>query len=245
MAVPRAVAPVRPAPRARLNKLAEAAITAVLGAGLAWAAWSLVDLAVAGAIVGGLNGAVSGARRIYRWRSAGGALAFVLDSTWALITTAGGLFVHAVALVQRTPSNYVASLSERCDRHVYVRGVALRRGFLTTIGNVVSGAAGPRRSRVVEEHEHVHVWQARWFGPLYPLLYGAWTLLGALAGFGVWLATGRRDRVGGVVEAWSYYRNPFEWWAYSKEGRWPPPRAVAGHVWRHPIGVSPAGKLDT
>ncbi len=164
-------------------------------------------------------------------------MAFVLDSTWALITTAGALFVHVVAWAQRQPDNCVASLSERRNRHVYVRGFTLRRGFLTTIGNVVSGASGQRSRRVVEEHEHVHVWQARWFGPLYPLLYGVWTVLGAIAGALAWMATGRRDNFRRVVEAWSYYRNPFEWWAYSKERRWPPPRALADHVWRHPIRV--------
>jgi hypothetical protein len=161
----------------------------------------------------------------------------VLDSTWALITTTGALGVHAVAVVQRAPDNYVAALSERRERHVYALGFTLRRGFLTTIGNVVSGASGPRNRRVVEEHEHVHVWQARWFGPLYPMVYGLWTLVGALAGVVAWLATGRRDNISRVVEAWSYYRNPFEWWAYSKERRWPPPRALADHVWRQPIRV--------
>ena len=95
---------------------------------------------------------------------------------------------------------------------------------------------------VVEVHEHVHVWQARWFGPLYPLLYGAWTVLGAAVGVVAWVATGRRDHVWRVVEAWAYYRNPFEWWAYSREGRWPPPRALAEHVWRRPMRVFRAGK---
>ncbi len=166
----------------------------------------------------------------------------MLDSTWALITTAAALVAHAIAAGQRLPDNYVSSLSERRDRHVYVKGLTLRRGFLTSIGNVVSGVGRSPRSRVVEAHENLHVWQSRWFGPLYPLVYGLWTVLGALIGVVVWLGTGRRDPFGRVVEAWSYYRNPFEWWAYSREGRWPPPRALAAHVWSRGIRVFGAGK---
>jgi hypothetical protein len=198
---------------------------------------------VVAALVGGVNGAIGGARRMYRWRSLGGVAAFVLDSTWALITTAGALLVHAIAGVQRRPGNYVVALSERRDRHVYAAGFTLRRGFLTTIGNVVSGASGQRSRRVVEEHEQVHIWQARWFGPLYPLLYGAWTLVGAVVGVVAWLLRGRRDRLWNVVDTTAYYSNPLEWWAYSREGRWPPPAAIAELTWRHPVGVSRAGKL--
>jgi hypothetical protein len=214
VAVPRTAASARPAAKPQLTRFAEAAICAVLGAALAAAAWSLADLAVAAAVVGGLNGAIGGARRIYRWRRPGGVLAFVLDSTWALLTTAGALAVHAVALAQRVPGNYVAPLSERRDRHVYARGFTPRRGFLTTIGNVVSGAARTRRSLVIDAHEHVHVWQARVFGPSYPLLYGAWTVLGAAVGVVRWVVGGRRRRLWEVVDATAYRANPFERWAY-------------------------------
>jgi hypothetical protein len=214
VAVPRAAAPARPAAKPQLIRLAEVAACAVLGAALAAVAWSLVDLAAAAAIVGGLNGAIGGARRIYCWRRASGVLAFVLDSTWALLTTAGALAVHAVALAQRAPGNYRAALSERRDRHVYARGFTPRRGFLTTVGNVVSGAARTRRSLVIDAHEHLHVWQARWFGPLYPLLYGAWTVLGAAVGVARWAVGGRRRRLWEVVDATAYHANPFERWAY-------------------------------
>jgi hypothetical protein len=242
VAVPRTAPPVRPAAGSRLSKLAEAAACAALGAALAGAAWSLVDLALVAAIVGGLNGSIAGWRRIHCWRSVAGVLAFVLDSTWALITTAGALLVHLLAVIQRMPGNYVASLSERRDRHVYAKGFTLRRGFLTTIGNVVSGAgltrSPGRRARVIDRHEHVHVWQARWFGPLYPLVYGAWTVLGAAFGVVAWAARGRKEeRLWKVVDTTAYYSNPFEFWAYSREGRWPPPGAIADLTWRRAIGV--------
>ena len=69
-----------------------------------------------------------------------GPLAFALDSTWALPTTAAALLAHAMAALQRRSDNHVVELSERCDRHVYVRGLTVRRGFMLTIGNVVNGA---------------------------------------------------------------------------------------------------------
>ncbi len=91
----------------------------------------------------------------------------------------------------------------------------------------------------------MHVWQARWFGPLYPLVYGVWTVLGALVGVVAWVLRGRKERLWKVIDTTAYYSNPLEWWAYSREGRWPPPAAIPELTWRSPIGVSAAGKLDT
>ena len=235
--------------RLTIRRVAETVALVGSGAALAGAAGSLLDITVAAAIVGGANGAISGWRGIYRWRSITGWLAFVLDSTWALVTTAGALVAHVVAAVQRTPDNYVAELSERRDRHVYRRGYTLRRGFMFTVGNVINGA-GPNtgtefRRRVVDDHEHVHVWQGRWFGPIFPLVYGAWWVIGATVGTVVWLVRRPPEGFGRVIDSWGYYRNPFEWWAYSREGRWPPPGAVRGFVWRRPltrpIGTTAAG----
>ena len=228
--------------RSTTERIIEAVATTVFGALLAGAVWSLVDLAVPAAIVGGANGAIAGLRRIYRWRSVSGWLAFALDSTWALLTTAGAFVAHAVVGVQRTRGNYVTDLSERQNRHVYARGYTLRRGFMLTVGNVINGAGpNPRnefRRHVVDDHENVHVWQARWFGPIFPLVYGAWWLIGAIVGSAVWLIRRPPERLGRVIDSWGYYRNPFEWWAYSREGRWPPPGAVARFVWRRPFTSS-------
>lgn len=240
MAVPRIAAPARQAAIAQLiPRSAEAAAASVAGGAIAGAAWSLVDLdlAVAAAVVGTINGVLAGWRGIYCWRSIRGWVAFVLDSTWALITTAAALFAHAVAALQRRPGNFVPELSERAGRHVYVKGFAPRSGFLTTLGNVVSGAGtGARRRRVVELHEDVHIWQARWFGPLYPAIYGLWTVLGGAVGAVRWLVRGRQERLWRVVETTAYYSNPFEWWAYSRQGRWPPPGAIASLTWRRSMG---------
>jgi hypothetical protein len=166
-------------------------------------------------------------------------VAWLLDSTWALVTTLGALFAHAAAGLRRRP-DFRVELSRRRNRHVYGRGLQTRRGFLLTVGNVVSGASsrGARTAAVVDRHEDVHVWQTRWFGPLFPLVYGAWLVGGSIVGLVVWVTRRRAGRVPGIgatIDAFAYYRNPFEWWAYSREGRWPPPRADRALVWRRPM----------
>jgi hypothetical protein len=219
------------------SKGAEAAAVAAAGAALGAAAGSLVGLGPPVAVVAGLNGAVSGWRRVYAWRNPRGLLAFALDSTWASLTTTAGLAAHVGGALRGRPG-YIAALSERQNRHVYARGLEFRRGFAITLGNVVNGAgdvaARPRRARLVTDHEDVHVWQARWFGPAYPVLYGGWMVGGALAGVLVW-ATRRRDQqIGKVVESCAYYLNPFEWWAYSRDGFWPPTGLVERLGWKKP-----------
>jgi len=217
----------------------EVIATTIVGGALAGASWSLLDMAAPAAFVGAANGLIAGARQIYRWRSLTGWVAFVLDSTWALVTTAGALVAHAVAAVQGTPGNYLAELSERQDRHVYVRGYTLRRGFMLTVGNVVNGAGQARqvarRRHTIADHEHVHVWQARWFGPVFPAVYGAWYVVGATLGTLVWFVKRPTLGIGPVIDTIAYYRNPFEWWAYSREGRWPPPGALRRFAWRKPL----------
>lgn len=121
---------------------------------------------------------------------------------------------------------------------VFRRGFVPRRGFAITIGNVVSGAGDtslPRRRRLVTDHEDVHVWQGRWFGPFYPVLYGAWIVGGGAVGIVLWVTKRRSDPFARVVESCAYYLNPFEWWAYSHDGHWPPSGKVGGLGWRKPI----------
>lgn len=225
--------------RSRALHVVEVVAVTSAGAAIAAATWSLVDLSAPAAVVGAANGLAGGAGRIYRWRSVSGWLAFVLDSTWALITTAGALLAHIVAAFQRTPGNRVAELSERRDRHVYVRGYTLRRGFMLTVGNVVNGAGAvrqvARRRDIVDEHEHVHVWQARWFGPIFPAVYACWYVTGAVLGAAVWVIRRPTVGLGQTIDTWAYYCNPFEWWAYSREGRWPPPGVKRRAVWPRPV----------
>jgi hypothetical protein len=225
----------------------EAVGVAAAGGVLAGASWSLVGLGWPAAVVGAGNGAISGGRGIYLWRVPIGPLAFALDSTWGLPMTSAAIVAHGVAATQRRRAGYVRPLSERANRHVYARGLRLRRGFAMTLGNVVNGAgddvlASPRREQLVTDHEDVHIWQARWLGPLYPVLYVGWTILGGAAGALVWLVRRRGDRLSAVVETCGYYLNPLEWWAYSRDDRWPPSRKVAGLGWRRAV-VRPFSQL--
>jgi len=217
--------------------LVETIATAAAGAALAGAVGSFVGVGWPAAVVGGVNGAISGRRGIYQWGSAKGVTAFVLDSTWAITTTTAGLVAHALAAVRGNPA-YSAELSERSNRHVYGRGFQPRKGFAVTLGNVVNGAgdvSNARRAKLVTDHEDVHVWQARLFGPAYPVLYVGWMVGGGAAGALVW-ATARRDqRLSKVVESCAYYLNPFEWWAYSRDDHWPPRGKVDQLGWKRPI----------
>lgn len=222
----------------------EGAGVAAVGGALSGLAGSAFSLAVPAAVIGAVHGGIAGSRRLYPWRRWQGVTAFVLDHTWALVTSTASLLSHAVAALSKDTS-FLPNLSERQSRHVYVGGFRMRSGFVVTLGNTVSGLAdsGERRSTLVTDHEDVHVWQARWFGPLYPVLYVAWMVSGAAVGLAVALARGRRPVVK-VVETYAYYANPFEWWAYSRQGKWPPSGAVAG-VWRRPAVRSFSARRGT
>jgi hypothetical protein len=229
------------------GSLLEAAAVGVLGAGLAGAVGSVFDVALPLAVIGGANGAICGWRGAYDLGCSTGLVAVVLDSTWALPMTAAGLVSHVLGLVRGRPG-YDASLSRRANRLVFARGFVPRRGFAITVGNVISGAGDtslPHRRRLVTDHEDVHVWQARWFGPFYPLLYGSWMLAGGAAGMVVWLVRRRSERFTKVVESCAYYLNPFEWWAYSRHGHWPPSGKVAGLGWKRPIARPLAAQRPT
>ncbi len=219
------------------GNLIEAAAVCVVGGALGAAVGTPFGLAVPLGAVAAANGAICGWRRIYDWRCSTGFVAFALDSTWSLPMTAGALASQAIGVARGKPG-YDASLSRRSNRQVFERGFVPRSGFAITVGNVISGAGDtsqPRRRRLVTDHEDVHVWQARWFGPLFPMLYGAWMIGGGAVGVVVWAVRSRSDRFTKVVESCAYYLNPFEWWAYSRDDHWPPSGKVRGLGWRNPI----------
>jgi hypothetical protein len=218
----------------------EAAATGAAGGALGGLVLALLGLGWPGAVVGAANGVLGGWRGTYAWRRPAGVVAFVLDSTWTFPMTAAALVTHVVAAGQRGRGGYLGDLSRRANRHVYARGFRVRRGFLITVGNAIHGAGdhaltSARRRRLVSDHEDVHVWQGRWFGPLYPILYGGWMLVGGVAGALVWVVRRRDEPITKVVETCAYYLNPFEWWAYSRDGYWPPAQKVAGLGWRAPV----------
>jgi hypothetical protein len=219
------------------GNLIEAAAVGVVGGAFGAAVGAPFGLAVPLGAIAAANGAICGWRRIYDWSCSTGLVAFTLDSTWSLPMTAAGLASQAMGVVRGRPG-YVESLSRRSNRQVFERGFVPRSGFAITVGNVISGAGDtsqPRRRRLVTDHEDVHVWQARWFGPSYPLLYGAWMVAGGAVGVAVFAVRRRSERFTKVVESCAYYLNPFEWWAYSRDDNWPPSGKVRGLGWRNPI----------
>ncbi|MGA7757763.1 MAG: hypothetical protein WBL31_19405 [Ilumatobacteraceae bacterium] len=219
------------------GSLLEAAAVGVVGGALGVAVGAPFGIALPLGAVGAVNGAITGWRRIYDWGCSAGPVGFVLDSTWGLPMTAAGVASQALGVLRGAPG-YDASLSRRANRMVFRRGFVPRSGFAITVGNVVSGAGDtslPRRRKLVTDHEDVHVWQARWFGPFYPVLYGGWMLAGGAVGIVVWAVTRRSDPFAKVVESCAYYLNPFEWWAYSRDDHWPPSGKVRGLGWRKPV----------
>ena len=216
------------------------------GAGLGWVVGGLIDpiVAVAMTVVAGANGVISGWRGVYEWRSRRATVAFVLDSTWAAVPVAAGLLAHLAAVVSKG-GGYEPLLSRRQNRHVYRGGAHFQAGFALTVGNVISSAGDvsrARRRKLITDHESVHISQARWFGPSYLVLYLGWTVFGALGGVLLWLRRGRTEPLAQMVESCSYYLNPFEWWAYSRDNLWPPPGLITGFGWRAPV-VRPLAEI--
>jgi len=218
----------------------ETALTAAGAGALAGATAGLIGagrtVTTACAAVGVVSGAIAGANRMYDWQSARGRAAFVLDHTWALATTLVGSLAWLVNHML-PDTGFEQTLSERRNRLVFRGGIVVRRGFAVTLGYVVNGAGGRTgeitqpRLNLVDRHEDVHVWQARAFGPLYALGYVVWSTCGALAAVVTW-PFDRRASIMSRIDSFAYYRNPFEWHAYSRDDNWPPRSADARLVWR-------------
>jgi len=187
---------------------------------------------VIGAIMGGMNGLISGMTGIYNWASVDGWFAFLSDSTWGLVGTSLGNIVHIINLFY-SDSNYNYQLSHRQNRHVYEGGFALKSDFAFTQGNVISNAAlgtGSVDASFIANHEELHIWQSRIFGPLFQLTYVAWAVGGFLVATVYWFFN-TDEKWGSLVETAAYYDNPFEYWAYKNDNNWPPSGANPSLTW--------------
>jgi RHS repeat-associated protein len=203
---------------------AEAGAMAGLGAGLgAWAgggypiiggkffAWTF-------GISGGVNGALSGWRQTYAIDELSGYHAFAADSSWG---AAGTLLGNGVNIYNtaRGDAQYSEDLSWRENRHVFLEGFYIKDSAAHTQGNVTSNLnrdEGAHRPDLVD-HEREHIWTNRLFGPAYIYSYGGWLVVGGVSGLAVGAglnAMGYETDVGGVVEGWAYYSNPWEQVAY-------------------------------
>jgi hypothetical protein len=91
-------------------------------------------------------------------------------------------------------------------------------------------------------HEEVHVWQNRLFGPLFSTSYAGWLVGGYVVGTGYWLLHPNEDWFS-LVETAAYYDNPWEVWAYANDNNWPPPGAnpaLLWPAWTDPVLLYPA-----
>ena len=219
--------------------LAEGLVVGALGGLFGFVATEWLGFGPVGAAVGAANGLVAGWWGIYDWIRPAGWLSFIADSTWGLTGTVLGLALGAVNLT-RADRGYVAELSARRGFHVFAGGFGLRRGFALTLGNVVANAGGSvglvgesagvaDRRRFVIEHEGLHVFQNRVFGPMFQLTYVAWVVGAGLVGLVV-AAFAPSERLA-IIETFAYYNNPFEYWAYRNNRYWPPRGAVKRFVW--------------
>lgn len=208
-----------------LTALETALLTTVgmwLGAVTGFLVGGPVGLIVGGAM-GGMNGLISGMHGIYDWGSWKGWMAFLSDSTWGLAGTTLGNTVHIINVFW-PDSNYRHDLSHRQNRHVYEGGVRLKNDYAFTLGNVISNAGRGGKGvnmEFIAQHEELHIWQSRIFGPLFQGTYVAWGVGGLIVGTIVWLTDTDEDW-GSLVETAAYFDNPFEYWAYKNNDNWPP-----------------------
>jgi hypothetical protein len=224
------------------HPLFDAIAYGAVGGALAGLSGRRVGATAVATFVGTINGTLAGWYRIHDPRRPRSVAAFVLDSTWALPSTAAALVSHAVAATRSDRGARSDSMSRHRDRHVYRSGLSYRRGHALTVGNVISSAGAvdddtsraTRRRQLIDRHEDLHVWQMRVLGPIYPLAYTTWWLGGALVGIVRWRRS-REHPLGREIESAAYFANPFEWWAYSRDGNWPPRHALSHRVWRSPL----------
>jgi hypothetical protein len=185
---------------------------------------------VLGAVINDVNRIAQRELGIYNFRDWRGWAAFALDYTWGLPGTVEGYGLQAVNAFYPNAGGYDSAFSALVGSHVYRGGIGLP-GFTSTLGNVTTHlGTGPGADDVMMNHEEVHVWQSRLFGPLFPITYLGWSTGGALVGTGYWLLHPGQDWFS-LVETAAYYDNPWEVWAYTNDHNWPPPGANPALLW--------------
>jgi RHS repeat-associated protein len=174
-----------------------------------------LGIAVGAAVVGGLNGVISGAMQIYDWASWTGWASFLSDSTWGLVGTTLAVLVHGINLFYGN-RNYRADLSRRQNRHVYDGGFGFGN-FAFTQGNVTSNLQGGYAGAESEglTHEGQHILQSRLFGPIFQVTYVVWMVVGGIIGFFIGIFA--KQGIGKTMEDIGYYDNPWETWSYSAQ----------------------------
>jgi hypothetical protein len=133
-----------------------------------------------------------------------------LNASWGALGNLTGIVQHVLSWSCFKDQGDI----NRDNRKFYTKykdGLRLRytpSKFAFTQGAVMT-------SPPVETHEAQHVLQHFIFGPIFTVSYLIWMVPAAIIGFFVGLIKGKG--LAGV-EAWAYYNNPWEIWAYAVEG---------------------------
>lgn len=191
--------------------------------------FAVPDVTDPGSVLGVVGGVLARQLSIYDFNTPRGRTAFVLDYSWGLTGTALGAALQFVNTVVIPDSDYNDALSREVGFFVFDGGIVFFPGFITTLGNVTTNGSG--NVGVIEDHEAVHVWQSRVFGPFFQISYVAWLAGGAVVGTAVWLTDTDEDWYS-LVETAAYYDNPWEVWAYTNDNNWPPAGANPKLVWK-------------
>ncbi len=163
--------------------------------------------------IGGVTGAANGAGRIYPWVGVG-IPALLLDVTWGLAGSGLGLLLH---LINIPIDKYKYAYDDRKGAHRFDPGFRLVGNYAFTQGSVISntGVATPDEQKLYK-HELPHVWQARLFGPFFPITYALWAVVFFFPG--IIVAAARSKSIGAGIFTYSYLNNPWEFWAYKVGG---------------------------
>jgi len=230
----------------RTNPVLEPALTgligALLGGATVWLVLTLVPffasfrgtvigivLVVIGGVVGGSNGAVSGYKHIYQWHQPLGWLAFFADSTWAILGTAVTIILLLFRPLSRT-ALYQRAYSHRQNRWIYEGGFGLGPlsqtfGSLARITprQLIPAEMGDLEAifRAAVQHETLHIWQNRLFGPVLYVSYLLWIPLGIVMG-GLLGCFVKQPLLLSIFDM-AYYNNPWEAWAWRWYG---PPKGI-------------------
>jgi hypothetical protein len=155
---------------------------------------------------GAMNGWLAGYHGIYDWSHVSGYFAFLSDSSTGLVGTTIGLGVHAI---NHLTGAELSPVSHRRNMFIYNHGIGFS-DYALTQGNVVSHL---HAHYALLDHESLHVWQSRVFGPVFQGIYLLWTAGGAV--IGTVQALFGHGSVDHNVTRLAYESNPWEVWAYS------------------------------
>jgi hypothetical protein len=169
--------------------------------------------AIAGAVVLGLFALPYGMAVAEGRMYAGDALGiwrFVLDATWSVPNTAAASIYYGVH--RMTGNTHDVAKTYHSGAIWLVKGVVPK--YATTIGTVKAGS-----NDHIDEHEMIHVFQARLFGPLYLIGVGLNYVVATILPY--WLLFKNRRKITGFG---SYFEDgvyPNVWnelWAYKVAG---------------------------